>query len=98
MSSISSSSAWVFWPTLPLPRSVSYYLVRFKEVSNNVSRLFQASFNSYYTSFLRVYTVYQVQVFAVTSSGGNATYASNIASIQTAEGGKSARTQDSEKC
>ena len=78
----------VYWPNLPLPQSVSYYLVRFKELSNNVSRLFKANSNSYYTNLLRGFTAYEVHVFAVTSSGENGTYASNAVSIVTAEGGK----------
>ena len=89
--SITSSSARVYWPNLPLSPSVSYYLVRYKEVSNGVGRLFEVSrfSNSYYTNLLYGYTAYDVQVFAVTSSGGNATYASNTVSITTAEGGRS---------
>ncbi|XP_073248869.1 uncharacterized protein [Porites lutea] len=86
VSGITSSSAKVYWPNLPLPQSVSYYLVRFKELSNNVSRLFKANSNSYYTNLLRDFTGYEVHVFAVTSSGENATYASNAVSIVTAEG------------
>ena len=91
--SITSSSARVYWPNLPLPQSVSNYLVRYKEVSNGIGRLFEVNgfSNSYYTSRLKGYTAYDVQVFAVTSSGGNATYASNTVSILTAEGGKSKR-------
>ena len=88
VSSITSSSALVYWSNLPLPQSVSYYLVRFKELSNNVSRLFKANSNSYYTNLLRGFTAYEVHVFAVTSSGENATHASNAVSIVTAEGGK----------
>lgn len=89
MSSITSSSARLYWPYLPLPpQSVSYYLVRFKEVSNAASKLFKANRNSYYTNLLRAYTAYEVKVSAVTSSGENATYASNTVYIVTAEGGK----------
>ena len=89
MSSITSSSARLYWPYLPLPaQSVSYYLVRFKEVSNAVSKLFKANSNFYYANLLRAYTAYEVKVSAVTSSGENATYASNTVSIVTAEGGK----------
>ena len=62
--------------------------MRFKELSNNVSRLFKANSNSYYTNLLRDFTGYEVHVFAVTSSGENATYASNAVSIVTAEGGR----------
>ena len=77
------------WPYLPLPgKSVSYYLVMFKEVSNAVSKLFKANSNSYYANLLRAYTAYEVKVSAVTSIGENATYASNTVSIVTAEGGK----------
>ena len=91
MYSITSSSARVHWPDLPLSPSVSYYLVRYKEVSNGVGRLFEVGrfSNSYYTNLLYGYTAYDVQVFAVTSSGGNATYTSNTVSFITAEGGKS---------
>ena len=77
----------VYWPNLPLPQSASYYLVRFKELSNDVSRLFKANNNSYYTNLLRGFTAYEVNVFAVTSNGENGTYASNAVSIVTAEGG-----------
>ena len=77
----------VYWPNLPLPQSASYYLVRFKELSNDVSRLFKANNNSYYTNLLRGFTAYEVNVFAVTSNGENGTYASNEVSIVTAEGG-----------
>ena len=79
----------MYWPYLPLPaQSVSYYLVRFKEVSSAASKLFKANSNSYYANLLRAYTAYEVKVSAVTSSGENATYASNTVSIVTAEGGK----------
>ena len=88
MSSITSSSARLYWPNPPLPQSVSYYFVRFQELSNNVSRLFKANSNSYYTNLLKGFTAYEVHVFAVTSSGENATYASSAVSIITAEGGK----------
>ena len=71
-----------------MSQSVSYYLVRLKELSNDVSRLFKANNNSYYTNLLRGFTAYEVKVFAVTSSGENATYASNAFSIVTTEGGK----------
>jgi len=81
----------VYWSNFPLDLSVSYYLVRYKEVSNGVSRLFQVSrsSNTHYTSLLKAYTAYDIQVFAVTASIGNVTYASRTVSIQTQEGGMS---------
>ena len=90
VSSITSSSARVQWPSFPLSFSVSYYFVRYKEDSNSVSRLFRVSgySNTHYSGLLRGYTAYDVQVFAVTTDKGNATYASNTVSFQTPEGGE----------
>ncbi len=88
---ITSSSARVRWSSFPLPLSISYYLVRYKE-THGVSTLFQASSfsNTYYTNRLRGYTSYDVQVFAFTTSiNGNITYSSQTVSIKTPEGGKS---------
>ena len=93
MSYLTSSSARVYWSNFPLSPFVSYYLVRYKEVSNGFSRLFQVSrySNTHYTSLLKAYTAYDIQVFAVTKSIGNVTYASKTVSIQTQEGGMSLR-------
>ena len=90
VSSITWSSARVQWPSFPLSFSVSYYFVRYKEDSNSVSRLFRVSgySNTQYNGLLRGYRAYDVQVFAVTTDKGNATYASNTVSFQTPEGGK----------
>ena len=44
---------------------------------------------THYTSLLKAYTAYDIQVFAVTASIGNVTYASRTVSIQTQEGGMS---------
>ncbi|KAL9953497.1 hypothetical protein ACROYT_G040920 [Oculina patagonica] len=85
---ITSSSARVRWSSFPLPLSISYYLVRYKE-THGVSTLFQASSfsNTYYTNRLRGYTSYDVQVFAFTTSiNGNITYSSQTVSIKTPEG------------
>ena len=88
---ITSSSAKVSWTNFPLLLSVNYYLVRYKEVSNGVSRLYHVSrfSNTYYTNMLKAYQAYDVQVFAVAEN--DVTYASKAVSLQTEEGGKSVR-------
>ncbi len=93
--SITSSSAEARWSNFPLPLSISYYLVRYKD-TNGVSILFRASSysNTYYTNRLKGYTSYDVQVFAFTTSmNGNITYSSQAVSIKTLEGGKSSATK-----
>ena len=95
VSNITSSSARVWWSNFPLPLSVSYYLVRYKEVFNGTNRLFHVSRSSsaHYMKLLKGFTKYEVQVFAVTEGIGNVTYASREVSLRTAEGGKSVISQ-----
>ncbi|XP_078349649.1 uncharacterized protein LOC144634540 isoform X2 [Oculina patagonica] len=85
---ITASSAGVRWSNFPLPLSISYYLVGYKE-TNSVITLFRAnsSSNIHYSSSLKGYTSYVVQVFAFTTSiNGNITFSSQAVSIKTLEG------------
>jgi len=85
-----SSSLTVWWSNFPSSVPIQSFLVKYKEISSNVSMIYHVSrwYNSHYTgNILKGYTFYEVNVVANTFGNGTLYYSEAI-TARTNEGGK----------
>ena len=88
-----SSSLTLQWTKFPSSVPIERFLVKYKEKNSNISLIYRVSKwnNLHYSgNILRGYSLYEVNVFAVTNTSGNGTLyqSSEVITARTSEGGK----------